>query len=78
MPKYRLTFDKMKLKSVDKTEETTHTGDTILEEQTGETIYAFVEAKDEEEAREKAQRVAVELQSGVTKRDLENDEDDVL
>jgi hypothetical protein len=45
--------------------------DTILEPTTGETIWATIEANSDEEAKEKAERVARELQTGETKRELD-------
>lgn len=46
-------------------------GDTILEGQTGELIFATIEAADEAEANEKAKRISLELQTGKPKRELE-------
>lgn len=45
-------------------------GDTILEGQTGELIFATLEAENLEEAQEKAKRISLELQTGKIKRDL--------
>lgn len=52
------------------------TTDTILEDNVGQTIYATIEAADDNEAREKAQRLQTELQTRRTKRDLEGHEGD--
>ncbi len=73
---YRVTFVGKRLVSVlPATDgEADPTNDTILEERTGETLYATVEAADEKEAREKAGRLEVELQTGLTKRTLEGNE----
>jgi hypothetical protein len=46
--------------------------DTILEPTTGETIWATIEAENDEEAKEKADKVARELQTGETKKAIEN------
>ncbi|RYZ52490.1 MAG: hypothetical protein EOP49_09360 [Sphingobacteriales bacterium] len=70
MAKYRVEFDNKEIKSIERAENTTPEHDTFLEERTGETIWATVEADTDEEAREKASRLAVELQTGQTKRDL--------
>lgn len=47
------------------------TADTILEDNVGQTLYATIEAADEREAREKADRLQTELQTRRTRRDLE-------
>ena len=49
------------------------TPDTILEERTGQTMYATIEAADDAEARRKAERLQTELQTGRTARDLRGD-----
>jgi hypothetical protein len=46
--------------------------DTILEPTIGETIWATIEAENDEEAKEKAAKVARELQTGETKKAIEN------
>lgn len=46
--------------------------DTILEPRTGQTLYATIEAADDAEAREKAERLQTELQTGRTARDVKS------
>lgn len=73
---YQATFVDKKLVSLTpaKGHEADPTSDTILENRTGETLYATIEAATEKEAREKAGRLEVELQTGLTKRTLEGNE----
>jgi len=73
MPKYRVEFDHKEVRSIDPTEQTTPEQDTFLEEETGETIWAIIEASDDAEAREKAGRLQEELQTRKTKRELRGD-----
>jgi hypothetical protein len=70
MKKFRIEFDNKQIRSIQQTEQTEPTNDTFLEESTGETIWAIVEAENETEAREKAQRLETELQTRLTKRQL--------
>ncbi len=51
------------------------TPDTILEERTGQILYATIEAADDAEARYKAERLQIELQTGRTARDLNREEE---
>ena len=74
MGKYRATYDNKQLLSVMPTTEESVSGDTILEERTGETLYAIIEADSDKEAHEKARRLETELITRKTKRDLENNE----
>ena len=67
MATYRVLFDNKKLVSVTPTEEKTPNNDTFLEETTGETIWATIEAGSDEEAQEKAERLETELQTRQTK-----------
>jgi hypothetical protein len=64
MNKYRIEFNNFEIKSIHPTEQDVPSGDTILEEHTGETIYAIIHAENDESAREKAERLAVELKTG--------------
>jgi len=78
---YRVTFTDKEVVSIQPTDAgaADPTTDTILEEQTGQTLYATIEAADETEAREKAGRLQTELRTRRTKRDLEGsstDDDD--
>ncbi len=70
MAKYRVEFDNKEIRSVQQTEQEIPAQDTFLEERTGSTIWAIIEANTEEEAQEKARRLQTELQTGKTKRDL--------
>jgi hypothetical protein len=71
--KFRVTYTDKEVVSITAAQggELDPTPDTILENNVGETIYAIVDAADEREAREKAQRLQTELQTRRTKRDLE-------
>jgi hypothetical protein len=70
MAKFRVEFDDKKIKSISPTEQEIPSNDTFLEERTGETVWAIINANSEEEAREKAGRLEVELQTRRTKEDL--------
>lgn len=72
MAKYSVQLVNKKVVNVKRTEQEAVPADTILEPTTGETIWATIEAENDEEARQKAERVAEELQTGETKRQLEN------
>lgn len=67
MATYRVLFDNKKLVSVTPTKEGTPNNDTFLEETTGETIWATIEADSDDEAQEKAERLETELQTRQTK-----------
>ena len=67
MAKYKVLFDNKKLVSVSPTQEEISGNDTFLEETTGETIWATLEAGSDEEAQEKAERLETELQTRQTK-----------
>jgi len=72
MPTYRATFQNKLLTHLEPTKGSGEPqGDTILEGQTGQLIFATIEAEDEAEAQEKAKRISLELQTGKTKRDLD-------
>lgn len=72
MATYRATFKDKLLLHLEATKgDGEPKGDTILEKQTGELIFATIEAADETEAMEKARRISLELQTGKTKRELE-------
>jgi len=74
MSKYRVLFNNKKLVSVNPTKEDTPANDTFLEETTGATIWAIIEAANDEEANTKAQRLETELQTGQTKETLDDKE----
>lgn len=74
MAKYRVLFENKKLVSVLPTEQETPNNDTFLEENTGETIWAIIEAGSDEEVEVKAQQLETELQTGQTKETLRNKE----
>jgi hypothetical protein len=71
MAKYRVLFENKTLVSVDPTKEETPNNDTFLEEKTGDTIWAIIEADSDKAAREKAKRLETELQTRRTKESLE-------
>ena len=65
MKKYRVEFFRFEVKSVAPTEEETPSNDTFLEEQTGDTIWAIIHADNETKAREKAEKLANNLKTGI-------------
>ena len=71
MGKYRVEFINKELRSVEPTQEEIPANDTFLEERTGETLWAIIEAADDSEAKEKAERLQTELRTRQTRRDLE-------
>lgn len=72
---FRVTYTNKQVVSVQATDGPADpTADTILENNVGETLFATIEAADEAEAREKADRLQTELQTRRTKRDLEGHE----
>ncbi|HEY2727747.1 MAG TPA: hypothetical protein VGI61_11275 [Parafilimonas sp.] len=77
MGKYRALFEDKVLKSVTPTKEETPENDTFLEETTGSTIWAIIEATSDDEAQEKAERLETELQTGQTKETLHDKENSV-
>ncbi|MCD6063600.1 MAG: hypothetical protein K0R82_1511 [Flavipsychrobacter sp.] len=72
--KYRVEFENKEIRSIHPTEQEVPANDTFLEEQTGQTIWAIIDASSDEEAREKADRLAIELQTGQTKDQLRGKE----
>jgi hypothetical protein len=70
MPVYRVEFHDKQIKSVQQTNQTTPHSDTILEEKTGDIIWATIEASSDQEAQEKARRLETELQTRQTKREI--------
>jgi hypothetical protein len=71
MATYSVKLINKQVVSVHPTNQETAPTDTILEQITGETIYATVEADSDEEAKQKANKVAQELQTGSTKKEIE-------
>ena len=65
MQKFRVEFVKFEVKSVSPTTEEIPSNDTFLEEQTGDTIWAIIHAENEDKAREKAERLAGNLRTGI-------------
>ena len=65
MTKYRVEFFRFEVKSISPTEEEITSNETFLEEQTGDTIWAVIHAEDETAAREKAEKLANNLKTGV-------------
>lgn len=76
MPKYRVEFDNKEIKSIHRTTEEVPASETFLEDRIGDTLWAIVNASNDEEAQEKANRLQIELQTRRTKEDLERDADD--
>ena len=74
MSTYRVLFDNKKLVSITHTEQDTPANDTFLEENTGETIWAIIEAETDDEAQEKADRLETELQTRQTKETIREKE----
>ncbi|MDQ2751594.1 MAG: hypothetical protein M3R72_01060 [Bacteroidota bacterium] len=74
MSTYRALFDNKKLVSVARTEQDTPSNDTFLEETTGETIWATIEAKNDAEAQEKAEHLETELQTRQAKETIRQKE----
>jgi hypothetical protein len=72
MATYSVQLINKQVVSVKQTNQDATPVDTILEKTTGETIWATIEANSDEEAREKAEKVATELQSRETKKSIEN------
>lgn len=61
MGKYRIEFVRNEIKSIHPTEQDVPTNDTILEERTGDIMYAIIHADNDEQAREKAERLQSNL-----------------
>ena len=64
MKKYRVELVKYEVQSVVPTEEEIPSNDTFLEERTGDTIWAIIHAENDENAREKAEKLAHNLKTG--------------
>ena len=65
MQKFRVEFFQFEIKSIALTEEEVPSNDTFLEEHTGDTIWAIIHAEDENQAREKAERLSRNLRTGM-------------
>jgi hypothetical protein len=70
MAVYKVEFQDKQIKSVKQTDQTAPESETIVEEKTGDTIWATIEASSDEEAQEKAKRLQTELQTRQTKREI--------
>lgn len=70
MGKYRVEFENKEIRSIRPTSQNAPENDAFLEETTGEKLWAVIDANDDNEAQEKARRLATELRTGKTKRDL--------
>jgi hypothetical protein len=70
MPKYRVEFENKELKSVRLSTGEFNNMGGLPENSTGERIEAFINAKDDAEANEKAKRLEQELQTGRQRDDL--------
>lgn len=72
MATYSVKLVNKEVVSIHATNQETAPSDTILEPTIGETIYATVEADNDAEAKEKAAKVAQQLQTRETKKEMEN------
>ena len=63
MNKYRIEFERNEIRSIKPTEQEVPSNDTILEEHTGDIMYAIIHAENDEQAREKAERLQENLKS---------------
>lgn len=72
--KYRVEFENKQIRSIQPTDQEIPGNDTFLEEETGQTIWAVIDAQSEREAREKADRLATELQTRKTREQLRDEE----
>jgi plasmid maintenance system killer protein len=70
MPKYRVSFENKEIKSIHKTPDNEREIPGFHEEHTGRTIQAIINASDDDDARTIAKRLEIELQTGVTKENL--------
>jgi hypothetical protein len=76
MPHYNVQYTDKQVVSIHQAgADADPTPDTILEERTGQIMYATIQAEDDAEARRKAERLQTELQTGRTARDVKRDED---
>lgn len=72
MATYSVQLINKQVIAVRQTDQEAVPADTILEKTTGETIWATIEADSDEQAKEKAEKVAAELQTRETKKALKN------
>lgn len=72
MAKYSVQLINKQVVSVKRTDGDAVPIDTILEKTTGETIWATIEAASDDQAKEKAEKVAQELQSRETKKAIDS------
>lgn len=70
MPTYRATYKDKLLINLEQTKGDGEPKGDIVEGQTGELIFATIDAENDAEAEEKAKRISLELQTGKSKRDL--------
>lgn len=70
MSKYQVIFENKKMRSLEPLKETAQVPTDSHEERTGNTLVATIDAMDENEAIEKAKALETELQSGMTKEQL--------
>ncbi len=71
MRKFKATYDHKQLLSIFPVSTDETTSNEILEEHTGQTLFAIIEAESEAEAHEKARRLETELITRKTKQDFE-------
>ena len=63
MGKYRVELQKFEIKSIQPTEQEIPSNDTILEDKVGDIMYVIINAENDEQAREKADRLANNLKN---------------
>lgn len=72
MPKYRVEFENKQLRSVQPAGSGMREAGGLPERYTGEILEAIINAKDDNEANEKAKRLERELQTGRTRDHLDD------
>ena len=72
MPKYRVEFENKQLRSVQPAGEKMRDAGGLPERYTGEILEAIINARDDNEANEKAKRLERELQTGRTRDHLDD------
>jgi hypothetical protein len=64
MKKYRVEYVRNEVKSISPTESDIPSNETVLEEKTGDTIWAVFHAENDDEAKKKAEELANALRTG--------------
>jgi hypothetical protein len=71
MPRYSVEFENKELKAIHHIPENATETRGFHEDHTGRTLHATIHAKNDKEADEKARRLEIELQTGITKENLQ-------